>query len=269
MNENDLSEGYQERLQQAWDTISLIRAMYQQELTVDQTNEAYIQALQAAILGEAIKVPDTIRLILQVEVPDQENLYINIDVNVRQNGTRLSLRRSEGLSRTVHEVLGANMPIDSIDDAIEYLQTQPGSKLSEDTSETSSTPLSRVWFYFPSLSTREKRDDLIKLAPAYDLTGFCLAGKPGILCLEGEAQSVQSYLADIKRNSWADIPSFQKKVTERYREVDITRQFENMTEITSEIERHGQRGNRGDLSQVEHYLQSHGLHYAFSEVFRV
>lgn len=34
----------------------------------------------------------------------------------------------------------------------------------------------RVWFWLPSLSTREKRDDMVNWAPEYNLTGFVLAG---------------------------------------------------------------------------------------------
>lgn len=37
-------------------------------------------------------------------------------------------------------------------------------------------PEYRVWFWFPSLSTREKRDDMVNWAPEYNLTGFVLAG---------------------------------------------------------------------------------------------
>ena len=34
----------------------------------------------------------------------------------------------------------------------------------------------RVWFWFPSLSTREKRDDMVNWAPGYGLSGWVLAG---------------------------------------------------------------------------------------------
>ena len=37
--------------------------------------------------------------------------------------------------------------------------------------------LVRVWFWLPSLSTREKRDDICQWAPEYHLTGFVLAGQ--------------------------------------------------------------------------------------------
>lgn len=35
----------------------------------------------------------------------------------------------------------------------------------------------RVWYWFPSLSSREKRDDMVNWAPEYGLTGFVLAGQ--------------------------------------------------------------------------------------------
>ena len=37
--------------------------------------------------------------------------------------------------------------------------------------------LERVWFWFPTLSTREKRQDFVEYAPRFGLTGFVLVGK--------------------------------------------------------------------------------------------
>ncbi|KAI5478259.1 hypothetical protein MNV49_005324 [Pseudohyphozyma bogoriensis] len=71
----------------------------------------------------------------------------------------------------------------------------------------------RVWFWFPSLSTKEKRDDMVHWAPGYGLTGFVLAGKPALLCVEGEPTRIERYMSEIKAVSWADVPSFQKKVS--------------------------------------------------------
>ncbi|GAA6021472.1 hypothetical protein JCM11491_006507 [Sporobolomyces phaffii] len=136
----------------------------------------------------------------------------------------------------------------------------------------------RVWLWFPSLSTREKRDDIVNWASEYDLTGFVLAGKPAVMCLEGTENNIQEYMADIKSNSWADIPSFQKKVSERYRTPLVRnsaslssndpqyRIFTNMSEITKLIPQSGQRGNRGDMTEVKEFLEKKGLGDAFGEV---
>ncbi|TKW51303.1 RWD domain-containing protein 2B [Colletotrichum tanaceti] len=113
--------------------------------------------------------------------------------------------------------------------------------------------LVRVWFYFPSISTRSKRDDLVAHAPAYGLTGFLYAGKPGLLCLEGGPRRVDAYMRFIKTESWGDIPAHHKKVTERHRETGLAaRVFPDMSEITGSVgERRGQRANRGDMKAVE------------------
>ncbi|KAI5454791.1 hypothetical protein NCC49_003675 [Naganishia albida] len=126
--------------------------------------------------------------------------------------------------------------------------------------------LQRVWFWFPSLSTREKRKDLVTYASRWGLTGFVLAGKPGLLCLEGSAKHAEEYMAAIKSESWGDIPSYQKKVTERYRQAIPTRAFTDMQEITHLITQHGQRGNRGDMSQVRSWMEKHGVGDAWGYV---
>ena len=128
-------------------------------------------------------------------------------------------------------------------------------------------PLSRVWFYFPSISTREKRDDLINHAPSYGFTGFLLAGKPGFLCVEGGSKAIDDYMKFIKTESWGDIPAHHKKVSERYRESgsDVQRRFEDMREVTDEVgERRGERANRTDMRALEAWLGERG----FGDVMR-
>ena len=141
-------------------------------------------------------------------------------------------------------------------------------------------PPVRAWFYFPSISTRAKRDDLVSYAPAYGLTGFLLAGKPGVLCVEGAPGRVDAYMRFIRTESWGDIPAHHKKVSERYREVIALpssigggpgggRAFPDMCEITDELaaSRRGERGNRNDMKALEAWLVGRGLGDAFSKVF--
>ncbi|SGY75935.1 BQ5605_C005g03460 [Microbotryum silenes-dioicae] len=124
----------------------------------------------------------------------------------------------------------------------------------------------RAWFLFQSLSTREKRDDIVNWAKEYHLTGFVLAGKPAILCLEGESNKIDQYMSEIKSVSWSDIPSFQKKVSERHRTPITSRIFSNMSEITSLIEKGGFRNNRIEMGQVKEYLVGKGLGAVFGLV---
>ncbi|CAE6335255.1 unnamed protein product [Rhizoctonia solani] len=121
--------------------------------------------------------------------------------------------------------------------------------------------ITRAWFYLPSLSTRSKRDDMVRLAPKYSITGFVLAGKPGLLCIEAPSPTApDAFISEVKTVSWADIPSHQKKITERHRESGLpTRAFEDMREVTEIISTRGARGNRGNMGEVREFLEEKGL----------
>lgn len=184
-----------------------------------------------------------------------------------------SLRQPPWLSRAEVAEIGASMPSDDIFAAFDYIQDHalPKPCLAQQDGmqepKQSADPLLRVWFYFPSLSTREKRKDLVTYAASYNLTGFVLAGKPGVLCLEGTSRDVDDYMNAIKNESWGDIPSHQKKVSERFREEVNSRKFDCMTEITDALgERRGARKNRGDMAALEAFLKEKGVGESFSRV---
>jgi hypothetical protein len=104
---------------------------------------------------------------------------------------KLYIRQPPWLSRTAHEELlnsltprnAHDSPLDLILSTAENLRDRipnyiPNTNdpcLDSVTAEESQE-LQRVWFWFPSLSTKEKRRDLVDYAPRYNLTGFVLAG---------------------------------------------------------------------------------------------
>lgn len=73
-------------------------------------------------------------------------------------------------------------------------------------------PLSRVWFWLPSLESKDKTREIVTFTWEYGLTGFVLAGKPALICVEGGGKDIDKYMSKVKSESWGDVPSFQKKV---------------------------------------------------------
>lgn len=159
-------------------------------------------------------------------------------------------------------------------------------------SSSSTTTLSkyvlRAWNHLPSLSTKEKRDDLVSYATStlhtvqgndrQPLTGFVLAGKPGLVVLEcplpeeaaadpkqrqaallSATRTLDSYWSSIKSRSWADIPGAHKKVSETHREEYVERAWQDMREMTGAEEIGGKEAMRGgwrnDLGRVEQWLR--------------
>ncbi|KAL9939519.1 hypothetical protein V8E36_001336 [Tilletia maclaganii] len=142
--------------------------------------------------------------------------------------------------------------------------------------DASSKYVVRAWYHFPSLSSKDKRLDLVMYAAHHTppLTGFILAGKPGVAVLEAPLPgrvadqapasadvtaatiAIDAYWSKIKSQSWSDIPPGHKKVSLRLTEdsADTRRVFAEMDDVTdSEPLAAGQtvrahRPNRNDLT---------------------
>ncbi|CAG7976919.1 unnamed protein product [Penicillium salamii] len=272
-------------------TIDLLAAMFPSpgELEIPESTTQCIEKLREWCENPSSPpgIPSNLSLAVYLPIEDGERtIQVNISVPLQYESQNqeidqppplgYSLRQPDWLSRA--EVASITASIPQSDDALEvfeYIQAEAHRTLENKSQQTQLVasdadqgPIVRVWFYFPSLSTRKKRDDMVNLAPAYSLTGFVLAGKPGVLCLEGVSADVDSYMSFIKTHSWGDIPSHQKKVSERFREVEgVERVFPGMEEITDSLgERSGQRANRGDMQALEAWLGSRGLQEAFEKV---
>ncbi|KAM0749677.1 hypothetical protein T439DRAFT_326556 [Meredithblackwellia eburnea MCA 4105] len=233
-------------------------------------------------------------------LPEHSNLRVTVNLPLSSSNSvpHISLHQPTWLSRSQHKSLSQELEqyissneatLDDggggsqfILDALEWLRNRGREALEESTKKAAiedatsdqikrktEGKLVRVWFWLPSLSTKEKRNDIVNWAPEFDLTGFVLAGKPALLCVEGIAENVDSYMNDIKSVSWADIPSFQKKISERHRTPLLSsesRAFSKMEEITHLVDKGGARGNRGEMGQVRDWLIAKGLGDAFGLV---
>ncbi|KAJ5612547.1 hypothetical protein N7510_005741 [Penicillium lagena] len=275
-------------------TIDLLMAMFPSpgELEIPESTMQCVETLRDWCQNPNFtpsKIPSSIFLIVSLPIADGDKaieVSISVPLQCEDPATieqppslSYSLRQPEWMSKAEVAGLAAAIPQGDALEAFEYIQTEASRFLENKQSQTVSSketepqtsfggPIVRVWFYFPSLSTRKKREDMVNFAPGYSLTGFVLAGKPGVLCLEGTSRDIDAYMSFVKTHSWGDIPSHQKKVSERFRETEgIKRVFSGMEEITDSLgERSGQRANRGDMQALEAWLGTKGLQEAFEKV---
>ncbi|KAM3446245.1 hypothetical protein MY3296_009844 [Beauveria thailandica] len=279
--------------------IDLLMAMYPApgSVVLSDSDKAALERLRDAVaensLSNTLPGFQDVSLLLGLELSPQDNadlsrtiqLRITIPLCFQQDVTdeappaRIRLQQPSWMSKAEVSNLTAELPqeddlfatIDNIAAAatshFSQAQAQDAAAAAASPPSREPEPLTRVWFYFPSISTRSKRDDLVRHAPAHGLTGFLLAGKPGILCVEGGSQAVDDYMRYIKTESWGDIPAHHKKVSERYRQTGLAaRAFAGMCEITGELERRGERANRNDMRALEAWLGERGLGDAFAKV---
>jgi hypothetical protein len=272
--------------------IDLLMAMYPEDITLDGHAQRTLDSMRSIVevLGSAaFSTPPAVSISLNLSIADEDgreaqSLQLDITAPFTYEDPRcpdeppnfkVRIQQPSWLNRAATNQLQDAVPEgEDLLGTLEYIKEAAALAHAASLSSQAASsavisddgPLVRVWFYFPSISTRSKRDDFIKFAPAYNLTGFLYAGKPGLLCVEGSSQSIDEYMRFIKTESWGDIPAHHKKVSERYREV-AERVFGDMTEITDTVgERRGQRQNRGDMKAVEEWLDERGLKDALTKV---
>jgi hypothetical protein len=217
--------------------IDLLMAMYASDdaIAIDSAGSGLIERLRdwCESDGEATpKFSETvINLQLRVDVEDEDastrTLQLTLTVPLKcQKQEELTepppiktrIQQPDWMSKGDLAKLNTEIPEEDILSVIEHIKDAASQHLLNlkqveiANAPIEDTSLVRVWFYFPSISTRAKRDDFVNYAPTYGLTGFLLAGKPGILCLEGGSVAIDDFMKFIKTESWGDIPAHHKKV---------------------------------------------------------
>ncbi|KAJ3537569.1 hypothetical protein NM208_g6258 [Fusarium decemcellulare] len=200
--------------------IDLLMAMYEPDnaISIDATSSGLLETLRKWCEGDRDRAPkfsdSSISLLLNIDIPDADNgssdetkllqLHLSVPLVADVSATepppiKTRIQQPAWMSKGDVARLTAELPEEDILTVIEYVkeaasQHLEGLRQAEVAKPNADTSIVRVWFYFPSISTRAKRDDLVNYAPTYGLTGFLLAGKPGILCLEGGSSAIDDFM---------------------------------------------------------------------------
>ena len=123
----------------------------------------------------------------------------------------------------------------------------------------------RVWLYMHHIYSKHKRKDILDFTHELKLTGFCLPGKPGVVCVEGDLANVNDFFQRLRNMTW-------KRMTCKYREemtgpVDELRAFSGFGEMN--FDAHGGRHNHMDMGLFFQYLEKHKLGEMFEVLFGV
>ena len=117
--------------------------------------------------------------------------------------------------------------------------------------------------YFHHIFNKEKRAHIMQWARDYAVTGFMAAGKPGIIVVEGQADSVQAFIQSVRRLPWQKMQSRAVQCeTCALREVDSMRKFASFTD-----EECCGEGTHLDVGAVRRVLELHGVGDVFSVLF--
>ena len=136
--------------------------------------------------------------------------------------------------------------------------------LESNTDESPDSYFCRMWLYMHHIYSKTKRRNILALADELKLTGFCLPGKPGVVCVEGTVKDTREFYSTLRRWNWKSITCRKREVEPV--DVDSSRKVKDFREVCFDV--HG-RQNHMDMGQFLSYLQSHKLQYMFKELFGV
>ena len=92
--------------------------------------------------------------------------------------------------------------------------------------ELGSGKFSRYWIYSHHIYSKNKRKNILDIALELGLSGFCMSGKPGIICVEGRLENVVEWWGVVRNWNW-------KKITVKIQEELDTESDEEVEEKIS------------------------------------
>ena len=141
-----------------------------------------------------------------------------------------------------------------------------GTELDSDKDSGPGSCFCRMWLYMHHIYSKTKRHNILAYADEFQLTGFCLPGKPGVVCVEGSSQNTKDFYSTLRRWNWKSIACRKKEVVESS-DIDSNRRIQGFQELAFDI--HGSRQTHMDMGQFLEYLKQHRLEYMFKELFGV
>jgi hypothetical protein len=124
----------------------------------------------------------------------------------------------------------------------------------------------------PIFFSKTKRKDILDLAKDHQLTGFCMPGKPGIVCLEGILEICIEVWTIIRSWNWKKINVRVQDFDEMFDDPELfemnwTRKFDKFEEIG--IVKGDTRDYHMDMGEFCKYLHLHNCDNMFKELFGI
>lgn len=154
---------------------------------------------------------------------------------------------------------------DNSEDYIAASNTNQGKEVDNKSKEQERCrTFARYWIYSHHIYGKLKRRNIAALAKDNLITGFCLAGKPGVVCMEGISEDCDYCWQKIKSMNWHRILIRLLEKEEDCKDIDSARKFDDFHEISFPTsEKHN------DMGQLLKYLTERKLQHAFKELFGV
>lgn len=202
---------------------------------------------------------------------DQAEIYLKSEHYSREGQARANLDLGEYLKTLDIGDLVMGMIVAWVQEhgSLYFKTVKVDEKKSPSAVKPKDNTFSRFWIYSHHIYSKIKRKDILDLAPDFNLTGFCMPGKPGIMCMEGYQRDCNDAWAVIKSWNWKKINvKIQENETVNESDVNDFRRFNTFEEIGFIKPGEG-RDYHMDMGEFHSFLKEHESEYMFKELFGI
>ncbi|KAK4316794.1 hypothetical protein Pmani_012052 [Petrolisthes manimaculis] len=271
--------------------VDMLQSMFPgpRELVVD--DPSVLCDLRDFAEGRTLLLPPRLDLVINLDVEKgRVNMSINLpheypaaQPSIFVRSQTLSRQAQHRLNQELREYIKTLQKGDlCIGPAVTWLQ-EKGESFFDDlvdthdddqaTVETKNYKCARLWIYSHHIYSKVKRKDILDLSREFDLTGFCLPGKPGIICVEGLAHNTDDWWQKVRSWNWQKI-LVKKREEEDHpgssHDLATFRRFPTFQELgTDNSIRVKSGGTHVNMGDVFRYLDEHGCGYVFRDYFGI
>ncbi|XP_066147268.1 RWD domain-containing protein 2A [Euwallacea fornicatus] len=281
-NEETRGKNVRENMQVQLDELESLQAMFYNPGEVKLQDIEVFNLIQDYVCGKTMSVPP--RLAFTVNVPIDNSKfemcislcyeYPFVEPEIVVGNCLLNRKQHVELNKKIGEFLrglpkGEPCIFTVIswlqDNALDYYKQEKPKITPEKCQEVEEQV--RYWIYSHHIYSKTKRKALIDLAKELKISGFVMPGKPGVICVEGDARDVIEWWQTVKSMNWKKIFC---KITESNKEDLKGTNFLKFHGFTEQVfENRGPKFNHMDMGEFYKYLEKHNLGYIFKDIFGV
>lgn len=269
-------------LSQQISELDLLNSMYPNHGEITLSDKGILDKINKFLDGNSEYVPNNLDFVINLFIDNLKlEVCVNLPVTYPNEKPDIYIRCNQ-LNRLQESSLNTELALYittnhigevSLYTAITWLQDNIDTIVKKQNNETvnsttvESSPeaerFTRLWIYSHHIYNKKKREEIAKRSKELNLSGFCLPGKPGVICVEGDESACKDWWQDIKSMNW-------KKIMVRKTETfQSSEKFNNKRFIKFE-ELHFQSSTcttHANMSEFSKFMSLNGFSDIFSELF--
>lgn len=268
-------------LSQQISELDLLKSMYPNDGEITLAEKGILNKINDFLSGDSDYVPNNLEYIINLIIETFKiEVCVNLpltypheipDVSIRCN--QLNRQQESNINTDLTSYIKTNhLEEVCVYTAITWLQDNIGTIVKNQDVETvknlvtderslEQERFTRLWIYSHHIYSKKKRDEISQKSKELKLSGFCLPGKPGVICVEGDESACKEWWQHIKSMKWKKI-TMRKTETYESNEKSNLRKFDHFNELNLNTTTAKQ-----DMSAFSKFMSKHGCSYIFSELF--